>query len=562
VTRRYDLAIVGAGFAGSLTALIARRLGLSVALLERGRHPRFAIGESSSPLANLLLEELAGRYDLPRIRPLAAWGSWQREHPEIGCGLKRGFTFYAHARGAPFAADPERRDQLLVAASPCDEVADTHWYRPDFDRFLAGEARDAGAEYLDESESSVVSHGPEGFDIETTRGGARRQLRARLVVDATGPGGFLQKALGLPSSRFPELPETEGLFAHFDGVRRLDEMGIVRDGETPPYPVDDAALHHVFEGGWIWVLRFANGLVSAGVAAEPALARTLRFSDGEAGWTRLLERFPTIGAQFAEARPTIPFVHRARLPFRARAAAGPAWALMPSAAAFVDPLLSTGFPLTLLGIERLAAAIEAIDDAPAFARALERHDRLTLFEADAAALLVSALYASFGDFEVFAALTLLYFAAASYAEAARRLRRSHLTGCFLSADHPIFGPSLEHCCRVALARDPRRRQDLLDAIGRAIEPFDVIGLADTRRRNWYPVLAEDLLAARHKLGASVAEVEALLREMAPLTSRDAPSAPTPSRPEPPGPSAIEERRVPTPETIHTPARAPREMRRA
>ncbi len=118
VTQRFDLAVVGAGFAGSLTALIARRLGLSVALVERGRHPRFAIGESSSPLANLLLEELADRYDLPRVRPLAAWGSWRREHPEIGCGLKRGFTFYAHERGRPFAADPERRDQLLVAASP------------------------------------------------------------------------------------------------------------------------------------------------------------------------------------------------------------------------------------------------------------------------------------------------------------------------------------------------------------------------------------------------------------------------------------------------------------
>src|SRR6478672_491179 len=95
--RSFDVAIVGSGFAGSLLAMVCRRLGRSVVLIERGTHPRFAIGESSSPLANLLLEELCDRYSLDRIRPLAAWGSWRRERAEIACGLKRGFTFYAHS---------------------------------------------------------------------------------------------------------------------------------------------------------------------------------------------------------------------------------------------------------------------------------------------------------------------------------------------------------------------------------------------------------------------------------------------------------------------------------
>ena len=68
----FDLAIVGSGFGGSLTSMIASRLGLSVILIERGRHPRFAIGESTSPLANVILEQLAERYDLPRLLPLAS----------------------------------------------------------------------------------------------------------------------------------------------------------------------------------------------------------------------------------------------------------------------------------------------------------------------------------------------------------------------------------------------------------------------------------------------------------------------------------------------------------
>src|SRR6266536_3569747 len=162
----FDIAVAGSGFGGALMAMIARRLGRSVILLERGRHPRFAIGESSTPLANLLLEELACRYELPRLLPLAKWGSWQKTYPQIACGLKRGFTFYHHRFGEPFAHDSDRRDQLLVAASPRDEIADTHWYRADFDAFLAGEARGEGAEYLDSTRLDSVRAARGGFDIE------------------------------------------------------------------------------------------------------------------------------------------------------------------------------------------------------------------------------------------------------------------------------------------------------------------------------------------------------------------------------------------------------------
>src|SRR5436305_6673876 len=111
----FDLAIAGSGFGGSLLAMVARRLGLSVLLLERGAHPRFAIGESTSPLTNLLLEELSQRYDLPRILPLASYGTWKRAYPDLTVGIKRGFTFYGHRAGEPFRDDPERSRQLMVA---------------------------------------------------------------------------------------------------------------------------------------------------------------------------------------------------------------------------------------------------------------------------------------------------------------------------------------------------------------------------------------------------------------------------------------------------------------
>src|SRR6266487_2928535 len=310
----FDVAVIGSGFAGSLLAIICRRLGRSVVLIERGRHPRFAIGESSSPLANLLLEELCDRYGLDRLRPLTAWGSWQRTYPEMGCGLKRGFTFYGHRPGSAFGNDPARRDQLLVAASPHDEVADTHWYRADFDHFLVREAQAAGAEYLDQTALSQIETHPESIAVVGTRKGGPVRITARLAIDASGPRGFLHRALGLPESSFPGMPRTEALYTHFERVERLEDLRVFSSSEAPPYPVDDAAVHHVFDGGWVWVLRFGNGLVSAGIAAEPHLAAELRLKEGEAAWGRLLARFPSIADQFADARATRPFVHAPCLP--------------------------------------------------------------------------------------------------------------------------------------------------------------------------------------------------------------------------------------------------------
>ena len=51
-----DIAIIGSSFAGSLLAQILNAMGLRVVMLDRGRHPRFAIGESSTPAADLVLD--------------------------------------------------------------------------------------------------------------------------------------------------------------------------------------------------------------------------------------------------------------------------------------------------------------------------------------------------------------------------------------------------------------------------------------------------------------------------------------------------------------------------
>lgn len=506
--RNFDIVIAGSGFAGSLLAMIAQRLGHSVLLVERGRHPRFAIGESSTPLANLLLEELARRYDLPRLLPLTKWGAWQREYPEIACGLKRGFTFCHHHFNRPFVVDAERHRQLMVAASPNNEISDTHWYRADFDAFLAGEAQREGAEYLDLATVEQVTPGPNDVLLDVRHSNGVFQVSTRFLVDATGPRGLLHRAFGLGERPLDGFPATQALFSHFRGVRRVDEL--VPPDEEPPYPVDDAALHHVFPGGWIWVLRFNNGITSAGAALDTSLANELRAHEGAPAWQRLLDRLPTVREQFAHAEAILPFIHQPRVAFAAARVTGPNWALLPSAAGFIDPLLSSGFPLTLLGVNRMARIIEEHWERPGFVPQLDDYAQQTRTELEVTAAMVGALYRSMDDPPLFNALTQLYFAAASYAESARRLGRPDLAPGFLLHNKTGFGTDLRRCLELARSPAAEARTGLRAEIPNVIAPINVAGLANPALRNWYPARPADLLAAAGKLEATTGAVVRML----------------------------------------------------
>ena len=514
-----DVAIVGSGFAGSLTALALLRTGRTVALIERGRHPRFAIGESSTPLANLLIEELADRYGLPGIRPFSKWGTWQRARPDVACGLKRGFTFFFHQPGAAFPEDRGHERQLMVGASPHDEIADTHWYRPHFDQALADEAQNEGAVYLDMTRVTGLRQEGNATTLEADRDGRSLRVAARFVIDASGPRGFLHRELKLGEASTRWLPATQGLYTHFENVERWDA---IRPASGVPYPIDDAALHHVFPGGWIWILRFNNGVTSAGAALTDPRAADLRAPEGAPAWNRLLAAFPSIADQFRSARAVMPFVHSPRLAFRSARVAGPDWALLPSAAGVIDPLLSTGFPLTLLGILRLVDLLERTSPGEEREAALKEYEQVTLAELDATEQLVAALYATMDTPSVFKRLSLLYFAAASFSETVRRLGRPDLARGFLLSAHPAFARELTACSLLAASSGGgAARRSLEERIDRAIEPFDIAGLLDRERLSWYPVLADDLLSSASKLQASEAQILQLLERtgMVPASSR-------------------------------------------
>jgi FADH2 O2-dependent halogenase len=139
-----DIVILGSGFGGSLLALILARAGKSVAMVDRSRHPKFAIGESSTPLADRTLAQMSDDYGIPELRPLCHWGSWKRERPQLLCGKKRGFTYFDQTTGEDVTARNFDARRLLVSASVDDEHSDTHWLRSDVDQYVFELAQASG----------------------------------------------------------------------------------------------------------------------------------------------------------------------------------------------------------------------------------------------------------------------------------------------------------------------------------------------------------------------------------------------------------------------------------
>lgn len=365
-------------------------------------------------------------------------------------------------------------------------------------------------DYLDETNLTAITESETEIKLEGTRNNSQLTISAKFLIDASGPHGFLHQALHLRETELPHFPRTQALYSHFSGVGKIAPPQSI--DEQPPYPPDNAAVHHIFEGGWIWVLKFNNGITSAGIAATDTAATRWNLREGAAAWERVLENIPALRNQFANAKAEQPFRHIPRLGFRTATITGKRWALLPSAAGFVDPLLSTGFPLTLLGVDRLASIIEHHWNSPQFEKRLETYAAQTDADLLAAARLIGSLYANMNNFPVFASLSLLYFAAVSFSETARRLGKPALAPSFLLHDHPHFGPAcLRLYERAQEIQTPQESIQLSQDILQTIAPFNVAGLGNPQHRNWYPVEPQDLIEAAPKLNATPKDIEQLLQ---------------------------------------------------
>lgn len=481
--QKFDVVIFGAGFGGSLTALLLDRIGLSVALIDRGSHPRFAIGESSTPAVGYLLQSLSVEYDLPQFQPFCKYGTWREHYPSIACGMKRGFSYFAQKPGQAYQVEPLHANELLVTANLSDRLADTHWYRADVDAFYAEEVKKSNVVYLDQCEVGLY-HADE-WKLTGDRLGEPVAIEASFLIDATGAAGLVPRAFGIQrETKF--LTNSRAVYGHFRNVlpwgEVLDRNGV--DRREYPFDCDHAALHQVLNEGWMWQLRFNNGITSAGMVFEG----DQQTEGGGAEWRRMLERYPSLAEQFAESTLVAPeegLVSTRRLQRGWKECAGADWALLPFTAGFIDPLHSTGIAHALCGIERLVETLKTSWGCDDLKEAMTEYSNSLKAELSLIDALVAVCYRSRSHFELFAASTFFYFAAATSFEHQRCCEGKQ--PLFLCADDSGFSRGVEEW--LELVSQPEGRGEHPTAwVNRAqelLQPWNRVGLFESEIPHMY-----------------------------------------------------------------------------
>ena len=480
-----DVAVLGSGFAGTLTAMLLRQCGLRPIVIDRARHPRFTIGESTTPIANMVLADLARRYSLPQLLPLCKYGSWQRSYPTTRCGLKRGFSYFSHRPGIEFQPGTDHANELLVAASADDEFGDTHWFRADVDAQLVCEARHLEIDVLEGTSIEHLEETPsQRWIIGGVREGRPIRVSAGFVVDASGPVGLLPRRIPGNDVTHRLQTRSQATYSHFDNVPGWQEQlkaqgGVVRDH---PFGCDDAAQHHLCDDGWMWVLRFDSGITSVGWVADcsPEPRRPLN-------WDEAIHRYPSFQSVLGDARVADPpgqFMETSRLQRLWSQFVGPNWAALPHTAGFVDPLHSTGIAQTMCGIERLVRILERDWHSDRLPASLSIYQQTVHAELRMIDRLVAGCYRTLSCFPLFVSYAMLYFAAATTYE--QRRGQGDAPAAFLGADDrqlaKLVDSIFETLPRVI---ESESCEEFAQQVSDLIRPYNHVGLFAPEVPNMY-----------------------------------------------------------------------------
>ena len=495
----FDILIAGAGFAGSLMALVLNNIGFRVCLIEKGQHPRFAIGESSTPIADMILRQLSQQYNLPWLKDFSRYGSWQLAHPEIVCGIKRGFSYFKHEPGKEFITDSIHSNELLVAASTDDIQSDTNWLRADFDAFLVTKVQEADIAYFDLTE--IVSAEKNTGWIFHTNGDKSADITASFFIDATGSGSLLEGLLGVKSSSDDFLTNSFAVFSHFNDVPRW--MDVLQKADIPtgdfPYDPDNSALHQVLDEGWLWMLRFNDERTSLGFALN-GQKNDFKNMPAEQIWDQLLRKYPTIQNLLKDitlsSQPGA-ILKSGRLQRKTGRCFGDGWAALPHTAGFVDPLFSSGIAHSLAGIQKMAGILQnhwGRDEE--LQQSLTQYEHGVFEELKFIDKLVAGCYQTMDNFRLFNAWSMLYFAATIAYE--QRLLKQMPSGYFLGADDHKVRNMVDVCYEdltVIIKKQQITAGDIsqfTNLIRQRIAPVNIAGLLDPALKNMYRHTAVNL----------------------------------------------------------------------
>jgi flavin-dependent dehydrogenase len=330
MVRTTDIAILGAGPAGSAAGILLRRHAphLRVMLLEKERHPRHHVGESLLPASLPILEELGfpARMMAERYQP------------------KYGARFYDPPtdRLVTFGFEP-----APGSISPSFQVL-----REDFDALMLSQALSTGCEVLQNAAIERVDEA--AGSLHLCNGD---EVRARFIIDATGRDALIA------SKRKERRILTEygrvGIYNYFEHLPPHDEL-------DPQY-ITMYLFDTPANAGWVWLIPLREGLTSVGVVYRMAPSQNLlpeAASRPEALFRHAVNSIPRLQSRLQAARPRD--VYRAISDYSFTVdhmfdpAPLPRWAAIGDAAGFLDPIFSSGVHLALCSAH---TAVPAIIDA-------------------------------------------------------------------------------------------------------------------------------------------------------------------------------------------------------
>ncbi len=394
----YDVIILGSGIGGSMLGTILAKHKLRVLLLDAAAHPRFAIGEATTPDTSFRLKNLAAKYDVPEIANLSTFHKL-RDHVSAACGVKRSFSFLYQREAKE--QDPKESHQYPTLAPPMGP--DCHFFRQDTDAYMLAVAVDYGADIQQLTRVADFEIAPDKVSVTTEKG---QTYTGGYLVDAAGFRSPVAEKLGLlgnPGEFFKTNSRT--IFTHMVGVKLYDQVGAPRKAYELKYPLSQATLHHVIDGGWFWIIPFnnhsdaVNPLCSVGLVLDRNKYPETGMDDEEE-FFHFVNKYPAIQRQFEGARAVRNWVSTGRRQSYSKQTVGDRYALLAHAAGFIDPLFSSGLNFTGSNTDLLAKhLLRAFRTTGDFSReAFKLVEERFQFNLKYFDRVVGTAFVSFGDF--------------------------------------------------------------------------------------------------------------------------------------------------------------------
>lgn len=315
-----DVLVIGGGPGGSTISTLLARRGWRVIVLEKGRHPRFHIGESLLPANMPIFEEIGA---LEKLRELG--------RVKLGADFPRDDgTYYTF-----------RFDRALGDTPPYSFQVE----RARMDQMLFEHARENGVDAREQTKVERVEFNADGVAVHLDADGAKSQLSARYLVDASGRDTFLGKQLRLVQRS--DKHQSAAMFAHYKGI-----------AYNPDDPGGNIISVNRFEHGWAWFIPLPSGITSVGCVCKPGYLKTRHGANNEDFMAKTLDIVPGAERRMAGAERVSPVRFTGNYSYACNRLAGPRWILIGDAWAFLDPVFSSGVFLSMYSARR---ALDVID---------------------------------------------------------------------------------------------------------------------------------------------------------------------------------------------------------